>query len=285
MVFRARHAVPLRIAALLILLLLAGCGNKGPVRPKLLPLPAAPAPVTLEQRGEAFLVSWHIPKVNQDGSPLTGLQGFRVYRMPYRPGEDCPGCRDDFTLLRTVDLDYLQEVRREDERLFWWDEQVRPDFGYVYQVVAMTAGGRAGAPGEARRLFVAPPPAPQELRAAGFDHLVRLQWRAPAELSRRIRRLRRLPPHNGHSPLPAADQPETSGRGRLRGLRRRERPHLPVQRHPGGPRAGLPGAERAERDGRGCAAGRPITAGERRPGVQGGGRPAAGFFDFVRPVC
>jgi hypothetical protein len=76
----------------------------------------------------------------------------------------------------------LQGVRRLGDRLFWWDEAPAVDYGYRYQVLATTATGRAGAAAPAQRLYVAVPPPPQNLQAAGLDQLVRLNWEPPAEI-------------------------------------------------------------------------------------------------------
>ncbi len=171
---------------LLLLTALTACGKKGPVRPKLLPLPGAPAPVTVEQHGERFLLGWSIPERNQNGSSLTDLQGFAVGRMRYRPAEDCPDCRKDFVPLRQVDLDYLQGIRRSGERLFLWDDEPQPGFAYIYQVVPVTVSGRAGLPAEAQRLYVPPPAPPQQLHGSGHDRMVRLDWQAPAEVAGEI---------------------------------------------------------------------------------------------------
>ncbi|MFA7535505.1 MAG: hypothetical protein WCY68_05405 [Desulfuromonadales bacterium] len=165
----------------LILTALVACGKKGPVRPKLLPTPAAPAPVAVEQRGERFLLSWDIPRKNQDGSSLTDLRGFEIARMRYRPAEDCPECRQDFVPVRSVDLEYLQGVRRSGERLFWWDDQPQPEFGYIYRVTPVTIAGRAGRPAEAGRLYAPPPSPPQQQQGTGHDRLVRLDWQPPAD--------------------------------------------------------------------------------------------------------
>lgn len=166
---------------LLMLLTLAACGKKGPVRPKLLPLPAAPANLTVEQRGAHFLLSWDIPRLNQDGSPFEP-ENFRILRMRYQPADECVNCRDDFSVVGEVDLNYLQGVRRIGERLFWWDEEPAVDYAYRYQVLATTATGRAGAAAQVHRLCVVGPPSPLNLQAEGFDQLIRLKWEPPAEI-------------------------------------------------------------------------------------------------------
>ncbi len=235
------------------------------MRAKLLPVPAAPAPVAIEQRGDRFLVSWKIPKSNQNGSPLTDLQGFRVSRMRFIPGEECPDCRPDFTLVREVDLDYLRGVRRLDDRLYWWDDQPQLDYGYVYQVVAMAAGDRPGIPAEARRLFVSIPPPPQQLQATGLDRLVRLRWAPPAEIPGKFLGYY-VYRHEADADLPLQPINSAAADGaRFRRFRPGERPHLSLQRDAGdsGPR--LPGGKRPERHRRGHAAGRQIEAAIRPP--------------------
>ncbi|MBE0598918.1 MAG: fibronectin type III domain-containing protein [Desulfuromonadales bacterium] len=164
---------------LFILLALAACGKKGPVRPQLLSLPAAPTALSIEQRGERFLLSWGVPDLNQDGTPLTDLAGFRIERLRYDLTEGCPECRDDFQPVVVIDLDYLRDTQRLGDRLLWWDAVPRPGSGYSYRVVPVTVKGRDGAPARQKRPFVAPPSPPQQLVATSHDRQVRLDWQRP----------------------------------------------------------------------------------------------------------
>lgn len=165
----------------LILLTLTACGKKGPVRPLELPLPAAPGAFEIRQRGDQFLLAWTIPTANQDGTPLTDLAGFQIFRMRFLPQEDCPDCRDTSTLWREVNLAYLQEVRRIENRLFLSDTEVEPGYAYRYRIVPVTTRGRGGAAAAAGRTFRPPPGSPQQLVATGHDRMVRLSWEAPAD--------------------------------------------------------------------------------------------------------
>ena len=172
----ARHAVPLHLAFLLLLVLSAGCGKKGPVQPLKQPLPAAPKELALRQLGMQLVLAWDIPKVNQNGTPLTDLKGFKVYKMRYDLGEDCPECRDTSVLLAEIDLDYLQDVIRRGDRLYFWDTELKTDFGYKYTVTPYNRRNREGAPAQVRRPMLTPPLPPDGLTATAHDRLVRLTW-------------------------------------------------------------------------------------------------------------
>ena len=160
----------------LLLLALAACGKKGPVRPLLQALPAEPQNLTVQQQGGRFLIAFGLPTKNQDGTPLTDLQGFQVYKMKYDPARDCPECRDTSVLLQSIDLDYLRAVRRVGDRLELWDTDLAPGFGYQYRVVAVNVQGAAGLPAVVRRPFFAPLPAPGVPTATAHDQMVHLEW-------------------------------------------------------------------------------------------------------------
>ena len=166
---------------MMVLLVLAGCGKKGPVQPLKQPLPAAPRELALRQVGMRFLLAWDIPKVNQNGSPLTDLQGFRIYRMRFDLAEDCPECRDTSVLREEIDLDYLRDATRRGDRLYFWDSEPKTGFGYKYTIVPFTRRNRDGAPAQVRRPMVVPPLPPAGLSASGRDRMVRIQWEPMTE--------------------------------------------------------------------------------------------------------
>jgi hypothetical protein len=168
------------LTIILLLLTLAACGHKGPVQPLAQPLPAAPDAFELHQRGERLLLGWTIPTRNQDGSPLTDLAGFRIYKMRFLPLEDCPECRDTSVLWRRVDFDYLRDARRIGDRLFLWDAEVATGFAYRYRVVPVTLREREGAAAVSSRTVLTPPPPPLAVQAASHDRMARLSWEPPA---------------------------------------------------------------------------------------------------------
>ncbi len=163
------------------LALAGGCGHKGPVKPLEKPLPAQTARLTALQQGDRFQLAWDTPEFNQDGSPMTDLQGFKIYKMKYNLAQDCPECRDTSELLREVDVDYLRNAGRIDDRFFIWDGGLEYDSGYQYKVIPFTRKGRDGAPATIRKAFFVPPQTPSALSAEGLDRLVRLSW-SPADI-------------------------------------------------------------------------------------------------------
>jgi predicted small lipoprotein YifL len=163
---------------LIALTLLAGCGRKGPVRPALLPLPEAADNVVLQQRGDSLLLAWNIPTRNQDGSALTDLQGFRIFRMRFDPQKDCPECRDTSILLSDLDLEYLRQAWRIGERLYLRDGDLQAGFGYRYRIIPVTRAGHEGATATIQGVYLPPPPAPTSLNAEGLDRMVRLNWQS-----------------------------------------------------------------------------------------------------------
>lgn len=165
----------------LLLLGLAGCGHKGPVRPRRQPLPAAPEHLLLRQQGTQMLISWTMPERNQDGTELTDLAGFKVMRMDYDPAEDCPDCRDTSELLRQVDLQYLRNVQRRDGRFFLADPGLEPGRGYQYRIIPYNRWGQDGTPISGRQVLSLIPPAPQALQAQAAGGSLRLNWQAPQE--------------------------------------------------------------------------------------------------------
>jgi hypothetical protein len=167
---------PILTILLVLVALLTACGRKGPVRPLEKPLPAAVGGLAATQKGERLLIVWSLPAANQDGSPLTDLAGFRVFRMRYDLGRDCPECRDTSTLLATVDPEYPGAVRREGDRFYLWDGELEPGYGYQYRIVPFTRPGHEGNPALVRLPFLPPLPAPGPLAAEGHDRLVRLSW-------------------------------------------------------------------------------------------------------------
>lgn len=163
------------------LLLISGCGHKGPVKPLLKALPDAVQKLRVQQTGASMLLSWAAPVSNQDGSPLQGLDHFEIYRMTYNPDDDCPECRDTSSLLRTVDPDYLEDIQLVNNRYYLIDrEDLEDNRGYQYRVIVISDNGYGGSHAQVRKPYYLPPTMSKELTTQGLDKQARLSWEAPA---------------------------------------------------------------------------------------------------------
>jgi predicted small lipoprotein YifL len=169
-------------ALLLAVAILSGCGKKGPVRPRLTALPAAPPEARIDQRGDDFLISWRIPEVNQDATPAEDLRGFNIYRLIYLATEGCPTCRDPEELIAAVDLLRPEPAMRLGKRIYWRDAAVAPGTGHAYLIVPVTLGDQEGTGIGVYRTWELPPPPPLELRAEVDTGPLRLSWSPPPAL-------------------------------------------------------------------------------------------------------
>ena len=122
-----------------VLLLLAGCGRKGPpVAPQTLP-PTPVADLAVRLEGAMAVLSWTVPSI----PPAPLPDGFRIYRARLGP-DDCPGCPLLFQKIGTLDLDAVARPARGEPWSLAWQDAVEPGFRYVYKVTACTGHDRFG---------------------------------------------------------------------------------------------------------------------------------------------
>lgn len=163
---------------LLLLLPLAACGKKGPVRPLFKPLPAAPRQVEARQLGSDLVLSMELPERNQDGTPLGEPVSLRIFRRETAGGV-CNECDEPQTLWREVDAEYPVGARLTGNRLTVYDNEVRPGYGYRYRLVPVTRSGISGDAISVSRVVGEVLPAPTALTARPLDRMVRLAWQPP----------------------------------------------------------------------------------------------------------
>ncbi|MDH3998623.1 MAG: hypothetical protein OET90_07265 [Desulfuromonadales bacterium] len=172
--------MPLRFLLLLALLLLlafglAGCGKKGPVRPKLATPPPSPQNVSLHQRGADFLLSWDAPSAADD----LDLAGYRIRRLSYNAIDGCPTCRDPEESVAKIELKYPAPAQLISGRLYWFDPDVQQGRGYRYQLLPFTTGQHLGDAVYAHQSVFPVVDAPVDLTINPQEGRLRLQWRAP----------------------------------------------------------------------------------------------------------
>ncbi len=162
-------------------LVLAGCGRKGPLVP---PEAMVPAPITdlrTVQQGERFIVSWTQPGREEAGGPLKDLAGFRVFqREVLPPQEDCEECPTAYKLIRTVDLEYLQDVVRAGNAYSFVETGLDTGKTYQYKVIAFKSDGSESKPSNLARRKKVTPPLPPVVQATSSPTSVVLHWEAAA---------------------------------------------------------------------------------------------------------
>ena len=163
----------------ILIVMVVGCGKKGPVRPQLATLPAPPQDVTLQQQGNLFVLGWTIPTKNEDGSAVEDLTGFSIKRLTYDAAEGCPTCRDPQDEVAEIDLQYPAPGQRIGKRIYWRDLDIRLDSGYRYAIAPVTLGGQEGNFVTVNLTANQPPPAPTALQVEAGDAQVSVQWTAP----------------------------------------------------------------------------------------------------------
>jgi predicted phage tail protein len=190
------------LALLLVPLALAACGRKGsPVAPERR-LPAAVADLSATVASEGVRLSWTLPRLRVDRSPVKELRRVEVYRRPetgeaaapsrpailafgglFGPPSELPGF-DRVANIVLAEPPAAPTVEIAGSQVRYTDAQGLT-FGqrYTYVVVAVDAQGRPSPPSNRVAVAVsAPPKAPVALSAAAGDREVRLTWTPPDTL-------------------------------------------------------------------------------------------------------
>jgi predicted small lipoprotein YifL len=170
--------------ALVIITLLAGCGKKGML---ISPEALIPAPINdllAAQKGMRFQLSWSPPSQDEGGRALKDLTGFRLFkREVLPPDEDCESCTDAYQLLKTVDLEYLQDVRQVGGRLFLSDTDVIAQKTYQYKIVSFRKDGTFSHDSNKARLKMVVPPTPPRVTGLFTVTGALLHWEEGASLA------------------------------------------------------------------------------------------------------
>lgn len=166
-----------KILLLMMVFSLVACGKRGPLVPPESLVPAAIMDVKVEQRGGRFLVCWSPPAKLESGGKLPGIAGFRVFRRDVLPpDQDCEECPTAYHLLRSVDPEYLQDVRRAGSRYCFFDNDLKDGDTYQYKVITVDVEGVSSRDSnKVRAMKIASPPPPR-LVAQSIPTGVVLRW-------------------------------------------------------------------------------------------------------------
>ncbi len=165
----------------LTLLILAGCGNKGPVRPYQEKLPVAVSSAKLLQRGNGFQLQWKMPQRNQDGSPLSNLQAVHVERLFSLESEFCAECRDPWPLIARVHPDLPTPAQSVGALYLLSDSGATIEQTARYRLQARNLLGDMGQTLILKQAFREPVSAPTGLSVTIHDRSIELHWQ-PTEI-------------------------------------------------------------------------------------------------------
>jgi hypothetical protein len=168
-----RHRI---IFLALILLMVAGCGKKGPPVPWETVVPKRIVDLEAVSREGDGRLQWTIPKENTDKSSLTDLAGFNILRSEGALiGGECKGCGEKTVVAYEMKLGAQEDVKGQKVSVALGDHQ--PGKVYLYQVVSVNRRKHLSAPSNPAWLYWAEPPQPpQGLRGEGGDKRVDLAW-------------------------------------------------------------------------------------------------------------
>jgi len=180
---RPQVRAPWGVAVLAALLVVApACGRKGPPFPPRPILPAAVGNLRAEPREAGVLLSWTKPSRNDDGSPLTDLQEFRVLRATGPLGAT-GAPTSAFVHLATVPAAQPTNAGASGSLYAFRDDAdgkgLTTGVQYRYRVQAVNRQGEIGSPSAAVVVDLIPaPPEPAGVTAAAGDGTVDLAWQA-----------------------------------------------------------------------------------------------------------
>jgi fibronectin type 3 domain-containing protein len=188
---RGPFARGLALALLLLAVVAdAGCGKRGPPVAPERRLPAPPSGLAGSVEADSIVVSWTIPRVRVDGTPLRDLALIKVYRREEAPGEPARSAMVSrgevvgWDELAAIKLDAPAPAVIAGNAGRWVDRKsLAFDRRYVYVVTVVDSTGRSSPPSErVPVVYLAAPRAPQALAAAPGEREVRLTWRPPEGL-------------------------------------------------------------------------------------------------------
>jgi hypothetical protein len=193
--------------AILLLLLAAGvtaaaCGRRGPPVAPEHRLPAAIQDLSAAVVGDGVRLTWSLPRIRVDRSPVRDLGRTEVYRRLERPGEGepprpailsfgglfgGPSAVAGFERVASIPLGDAEPAPRAEvagRQVSYTDTGgLTAGHRYTYVVVAVDAQGRPSPPSNRVAVAMASAPRPPTgLTPRPGDRQVRLQWTPPAAL-------------------------------------------------------------------------------------------------------
>ena len=169
----------------LAVLLLGSCGKKAnPVAPVKY-VPKGVEGLSYEIQGQSLIISWSVPKMNTDESPLVDLKGFTLRKGEFSAKDYCPTCPDAFRESLWIDLQgpELPGIQVASDRVEITSNRLEPGTVYLYQVSAINKKGISSEPSSTLKLTWDTPLSPPLLTDLRLKNEgVEVLWDAPQTL-------------------------------------------------------------------------------------------------------
>ena len=169
----------------LAVLLLGSCGKK--VNP-VVPVKYTPKGVEAlgyEIKEQSLIISWSIPKMNTDESPLVDLKGFTLRKGEFPAKDYCPTCPDVFKESLWIDLKGPESpgIQVADDRVEITSTLLKPGTVYLYQVAAVNKRGISSEPSSTLKVTWETPLSPPRLTELRLKNEgIEVLWDAPQTL-------------------------------------------------------------------------------------------------------
>lgn len=171
------------LVVFVVLLILSACGKKTvPVAPQtLVPQPITDLSAHLDEKGVTLY--WSMPRYNENGTPLSDLDGFDIARAVVPEEDACDDCPLPFGMPVRVEA-VIPLTPAESYIQYYTEALLRPHHRYYYQVRTVKKGwGVTSGPSNTVAFsWDTPLAAPRFLKALPGDRTITLQWSGPENL-------------------------------------------------------------------------------------------------------
>lgn len=164
---------------LCLLLMPVSCGRKrAPVPPGTL-RPERIRDLSYEITAKGAILSWSVPVRNHDGSPLSHVKEFKLYKAEVPLEGGCLECPPKYEEPVTIKLDSKPEPG---QKIHYEDTTLKPGFYYIYQVrTVKNLLNVSDYSNKASFAWHCPPDAPLNLSGEVLEEGTRLTWLPPQQ--------------------------------------------------------------------------------------------------------
>jgi len=126
----------------LLVLFSVSCGYKTSPRPATATVPTEIGLLDASAYPDKVVLTWDVPKTNTDGSKITDISGFKVYRSEQKKDEACENCPQDRQIYANIDFQNPVDAKIDNNQVTYTDRNVVPGHVYTYNVNVYNLRGR-----------------------------------------------------------------------------------------------------------------------------------------------